>query len=130
MYGTVEDRLSQGGMLDMYTRLYRAGAQVEAHFFQNGVHGTGFALGDPVLGQWTNLLHKWMAVGGFLTKKPQVALAGVVKLDASPLLKGIVILTPVDDREAPPAVVHMNNTGTGELGRFLVAKSQGPVEGR
>ena len=69
MYGTVEDRLSQGGMLDMYTRLYRAGAQVEAHFFQNGVHGTGFALGDPVLGQWTNLLHKWMAVGGFLTKK-------------------------------------------------------------
>src|SRR6187549_242151 len=33
MYGTVEDRASQGGMLDMYTRLYRAGARVEAHFF-------------------------------------------------------------------------------------------------
>src|SRR5688572_12761923 len=73
MYGTVEDRLSQSGMLEMYTRLYRAGARVEAHFFQNGVHGTGFAVGDPVLGQWTNLLHNWMAVGGFLTPKPQVA---------------------------------------------------------
>ena len=129
MYGTVEDRGSQGGMLDMYTRLYRAGARVEAHFFQNGIHGTGFALGDPVLGEWTNLLYHWMAVGGFLTNKSQVALAGVVKLDASPLAKGMVILTPVD-KEAPPVIVYINNTGTGELGRFLVPKSQGPVEGK
>ena len=130
MYGTVEDRASQGGMLNMYTRLYRAGARIEAHFFQNGIHGTGFAVGDPVLGQWTNLMYNWMTAGGFLTKKPQVALAGVVKLDASPLLKGIVILTPVDDRRAPRVVVHITNTGTGELGRFLVPKDQGPVEGR
>ena len=130
MYGTVEDRASQGEMLNMYNRLYRASARVEAHFFQNGIHGTGFAVGDPILGQWTNLLHNWMRAGGFLTKKPQVALAGVVKLDASPLLKGMVILTPVDDRGAPRVVVYMTNTGTGELGRFLVPKDQGPVEGR
>ena len=130
MYGTVEDRSSQGGMLDMYSRLYRARVPVEAHFFQNGIHGTGFAVGDPVLGQWTNLLYNWMAVGGFLTNKPQVALPGVVKLDGSPLLKGIVIFTPVDDKGAPPVIVHMNNTGTDELGRFLVPKNQGPVEGK
>jgi hypothetical protein len=72
MYGTVEDRSSQGGMIEMYSRLYRAGVPVEAHFFQNGIHGTGFALGDPILGQWTNLLHNWLSVGGFLTNKPQV----------------------------------------------------------
>ena len=42
----------------------------------------------------------------------------------------MVILTPVDDREAPPVTVYINNTGTGELGRFLVPKNQGPVEGR
>ena len=130
MYGTVEDRSSQGGMLDMYSRLYRARVPVEAHFFQNGIHGTGFAVGDPILGQWTNLLYNWMTVGGFLTNKPQVVLPGVVKLDGTPLLKGIVILTPVDDKAAPPVVVHMNNTGTGELGRFLVPKDQGPVEGK
>lgn len=130
MYGTVEDRSSQGGMLETYGRLYRAGAPVEAHFFQNGIHGTGFALGDPVLGQWTNLLHNWMAVNGFLTSKPQVALSGVVKLDGSPLVKGMVILTPLDNNGAPPVTVYINNTGTGELGRFLVAKQQGPVEGR
>jgi hypothetical protein len=129
MYGTVEDRGSQGGMIDVYTRLYRAGALVEAHFFQNGIHGTGFAVGDPVLGQWTNLLQNWMAVNGFLTNKPQVALPGVVKLDGSPLVKGMVILTPLD-KGAPPVTVYINNTGTGELGRFLMSKEQGPAEGR
>lgn len=130
MYGTVEDRSSQGGMVEMYSRLYRSRVPVEAHFFQNGIHGTGFAVGDPVLGQWTNLLRNWLAVGGFLTEKPQVELAGVVKLDNSPLVKGIVILTPVADRGAPPVTVHINNTGTGELARFLVPKEQGPVEGK
>jgi hypothetical protein len=114
----------------MYTRLYRGGAPVEAHFFRNGIHGTGFALGDPVLGQWTTLLHNWMKTGGFLTEKPQVSLSGVVKLDGAPLKKGMVILTPIENRDMPPVVVYMNNTGTGELGRFLVPKSQGPVEGK
>ncbi|GAB2980842.1 hypothetical protein GCM10027049_15530 [Mucilaginibacter puniceus] len=130
MYGTVEDRGSQSGMLDMYTRLYRANAPVEAHFFRNGIHGTGFAIGDPVLGQYTTLLHNWLTEGGFLTEKPQVSLAGVVKLNGTPLLDGMVILTPIDDKNAPPVIVYIRNTGTDELGRFLVPKSQGPVEGR
>ncbi len=129
MYGTVEDRSSQGGMIDMYSRLYRAHVPVEAHFFRNGIHGTGFALGDPVLGEWPHLLHNWLAVGGFLTAKPQIALSGVVKLDGAPLVKGMVILTPLTDKDAPPVTVYINNTGTGELGRFLVPKNQGPVEG-
>ena len=130
MYGTVEDRSSQGGMIDLYTRLYRAGVPLEGHFFQNGIHGTGFALGDPVLGQWTTLLHNWLKVGGFLKNQSQVPLNGVVKLDGAPLIKGMVILTPVKDENAPPVIVYINNTGTGALGRFLVPKNQGPVEGK
>jgi acetyl esterase/lipase len=130
MYGTAEDRSSNGGMQELYNRLYQAGVPVETHFFQNGIHGTGFALGDPVLGQWTNLLHNWLVAGGFLTNKQQIALAGAVKLDGSPLLKGMVILTPVNNGNTPPVTVYINNTGTGELGRFLVPRNQGPVEGR
>ncbi|MEO6720322.1 MAG: alpha/beta hydrolase [Ferruginibacter sp.] len=130
MYGTVEDKSSQGGMMDMYARLYRANVAIEGHFFQNGIHGTGFALGDPVLGQWTTLLHNWLTIGGFLTNKPQIALSGVVKLDGSPLVKGMIILKPVADKNAPPVIVYINNTGTGELGRFFVPKNQGPIEGR
>lgn len=130
LYGTTEDRSSAGLVQEIFTRLYRAGARVEAHLFQNGIHGTGFALGDPVLGQWPKLVHNWLAVGGFLTKSPQVALSGVVKLDAAPLVKGMVILTPLDDKGAPPVTIYINNTGTGELGRFFVPKHQGPIEGR
>lgn len=130
MYGTVEDRGSQSGMLDMYTRLYRAGAPVEAHFFRNGIHGTGFGLGDPILGQWTNLLNNWMTESGFLTSKPQMALAGVVKLDGAPLLDGMIIFTPVDNKELPGVTVFIRNTGTTELGSFIVPKGQGPVAGR
>lgn len=130
MYGTVEDRGSTRGMIAFYTRLFQAGANVEAHFFQNGIHGTGFALGDPVLGEWPTLMHNWMAAGGFLTDKPKVVLSGVVKLDGTPLLKGMVILKPVDNSNAPSVVVYINNTGTGELGRFTVPKDQGPIIGK
>jgi acetyl esterase/lipase len=130
MYGTVEDRGSQTGMLEMYSRLYRAGAPVEAHFFQNGIHGTGFALGDPVLGEWTKLLNHWLVAGGFLTDKPRVSLSGVVKLNGSPLVKGMVIFSPVENNNAPPVVVYINNTGIGEMGRFVVPVSQGPVKGK
>lgn len=129
MYGTVEDRSSQTGMLNMYTRLYQAGASVEAHFFRSGIHGTGFAVGDPVLGEWKHLLYNWLWSGGFLTEKTQIALNGVVKLDGEPLKKGMVILTPVENKNNPPVVVYINNTGTGELGRFYVPRDQGPVEG-
>ena len=71
-----------------------------------------------------------MAAGGFLTDKPQCSFSGFVKLDRAPLLKGMIIFTPVEDHRAPSVVVYMNNTGTGELGRFSVARDQGPVEGK
>ncbi|WP_111308123.1 alpha/beta hydrolase [Confluentibacter sediminis] len=130
MYGTVEDRGSQNGMLNMYTRLYQAGASVEAHFFRYGIHGTGFAVGDPVLGEWKHLLYNWMWAGGFLTEKPQIELNGVVKLNGEPLKKGMIILMPIENKNNPPVVVYINNTGTGELGRFSVPKDQGPVQGK
>lgn len=130
MYGTGEDARSTRGMVAFYTRLFQAGACVEGHFFQNGIHGSGFAIGDPVLGTWPRLMYNWMTAGGFLTDKPQVAVSGVVRLDGSPLLKGMVILKPVDLATAPPVVVYINNTGTGELGRFSVPAAQGPVAGR
>jgi len=130
MFGTAEDAGSTRGMLAFYTRLFQAGARVETHFFQNGVHGSGFALGDPVLGEWPRLMLNWMVAGGFLIDKSQLALTGVVKLDGSPLLKGMLILKPVDLAGAPSVVVYINNTGTGELGRFAVPQAQGPVAGK
>ena len=130
MYGTAEDAGSLKGMLELYGRLFQAGVPVESHFFRNGVHGSGFATGDPVLGEWTTLMSNWLAVGGFLIDKPQVSLSGIVRLDGKPLVKGMVILTPIDEAGAPPVVVYINNTGTGELGKFNVPSSQGPIAGK
>jgi hypothetical protein len=130
MYGTVEDAGATRVMMEMSSRLLEAGVPVETHFFRNGQHGSGFAIGDPVLGSWTRLMHNWMAAGGFLTAKPQVPLTGIIKLDGAPLVKGMLILKPVDQPEAPSVVVYMNNTGTGEMGRFSVPEDQGPVEGK
>jgi hypothetical protein len=75
-------------------------------------------------------MHNWMKTGGFLTPKPQVPITGIIKLDGAALVKGMLILTPVGDTNAPPVVVYMNNTGTGEMGRFSVPKDQGPIEGK
>jgi acetyl esterase/lipase len=130
MYGTVEDAGATTVMMEMATRLFESGVPVETHFFRNGQHGSGFAIGDPVLGNWTTLMHNWMAAGGFLTAKSRVPLTGIIQLDGAPLVKGMLILTPVDKPEAPAVVVYMNNTGTGEMGRFSVPEDQGPVEGK
>ena len=125
MFGTVEDRSSQSGMLELYSRLYRSHVPVEAHFFQNGVHGTGFAIGDPVLGQWTNLLHNWLAVGAIFNDNQQIELAGVVKLDGEPLAKGIVIMTPVADKYVPPVVVHINKQELVNWDGFSYRRTKG-----
>jgi acetyl esterase/lipase len=129
LYGTAEDEGATKGMLELYASLFKAKVPVEAHFFQNGVHGSGFAIGDPILGEWPKLMKTWLATLGFLTDKKQCSITGVVQLDGAPLLRGMIILTSVDDANAPPVVVYMTNTGTGELGRFAIPQSHGPVEG-
>ncbi|MGH9801693.1 MAG: hypothetical protein ACRD82_15115, partial [Blastocatellia bacterium] len=108
----------------------KAKVPAEAHFFVNGVHGVGFALGDPMLGEWPNLMHHWLAACGFLTAKPRVSLAGVIKLDGAPLVRGMVILTPVDQPTAPPVTIYITNANTDPLSSFSVSPSQGPVAGK
>jgi BD-FAE len=129
-YGTVEDRGNALNMLNLQGTLIRNNVPTEAHFFQNGIHGTGFGLGDPVLGEWPVLLDNWVRTNGLLTSAKRVALTGMLNLDGSPLLKGMLILRPLDDPNAPTVVVYQNNTGTGPLGQFIVPAAQGPVPGR
>ena len=130
MYCTAEDAGQMRGMVDLYSSLLKAKVPAEAHFFVNGVHGVGFALGDPVLGEYPELLHRWLTQGGWLTNKARLALKGVVKLDGAPLIRGMVILTPVDQPTAPPVTMYITNAHTKELGSFEVSPEQGPVAGK
>jgi hypothetical protein len=130
MYCTAEDAGAARGMTELYSSLLKAKVPAEAHFFASGVHGVGFAQGDPVLGEWPNLMHRWMTAGGWLTDKPRLALKGVVKLDGAPLVRGVVILTPVDQPNAPSVTAYITNAHTDALGSFNLSQEQGPVAGR
>jgi acetyl esterase/lipase len=130
MFCTSEDAGQMRGMVELYASLHKANVPVEAHFFAKGVHGVGFAQGDPVLGEWPNLMHRWLTAGGWLTDKKRVALKGVVKLDGAPLVRGVAILTPVHQPNAPSVTAYITNAHTNELGSFIVSQDHGPVPGR
>lgn len=130
MFCTMEDMSHVRGMSALYSDLIQAKIPVEAHFFQNGEHGVGFALGDPVLGEYPGLMHRWLTQGGWLTGQPRLALKGVVKLDGEGLVRGIVTLTPVGNSNAPSVTAYITNAHTRELGSFIVDEKQGPVAGK
>jgi acetyl esterase/lipase len=51
-----------------YLALRKAGVPAEMHIFEDGPHGVGLDLGDPVLGHWPLLLANWMRKRGLLQK--------------------------------------------------------------
>ena len=130
LFCTMEDMSHVRGMSALYADLIQAKIPAEAHFFQNGEHGVGFALGDPVLGQYPKLLMNWLTNSGFLTDKPRQAISGVVKLDGTGLVRGMVTLTPVGNPNAPSVTAYITNAHTRELGSFIVEEKQGLVAGK
>ena len=66
LFSTVEDGGGLNSTVTTLTALRGAGVPVEAHVFQAGPHGTSLSPGDPQLGQWPELMVKWLRVGGFL----------------------------------------------------------------
>ena len=129
MFCTAEDSGGLGGMLTMYTNLRKRGVPTEVHFFEKGPHGVGFAQGDPVLGEYPNLLFNWMRLKGFLTGEKRVAVEGIVKVDGEALPRGTVIFHPLNMVGAAPVVGYVFNTGKVR-GEFKVAADVGAVPGK
>ncbi len=129
MFCTGEDAGGLGGMLTMYANLRKKGVPTEVHFFEKGPHGVGFALGDPVLGAYPDLLYNWLRLKGFLTSAKRLSLAGIVKLDGEALPRGTIIFHPLDQVGAAPVVGYIFNTGKVR-GEYLVAASVGAVPGK
>ncbi|MEI6861164.1 MAG: alpha/beta hydrolase fold domain-containing protein [Verrucomicrobiota bacterium] len=70
MFNTLEDAGHLTPELSVFNGLRAAGVPVEAHWYQVGPHGTSMSLGDPQLGQWPELMAKWLKTGGWLAAKP------------------------------------------------------------
>jgi acetyl esterase/lipase len=129
LFCTAEDTGAAGGMLTLYTNLRKKSVPAEIHIFEKGPHGVGFALGDPVLGEYPKLLFNWMRLKGFLTGAKRVALEGIVKLDGEPLPRGTVIFHPLDKIGAAPLVGYVFNTGKVR-GEYKIAASVGAIPGK
>jgi acetyl esterase/lipase len=130
LYCTGEDG-AVNGMLSLYANLRKRGVPAEVHFFEKGPHGTSFALGDPVLGEWPNLLYNWMRLKGFLTGARRVPLEGIVKLDGEGLPRGIVVFHPVDQIGAAPVVGYIFNATAGRpRGEYRIAAGVGAAPGK
>lgn len=129
MFCTAEDTGHINGMLTLYNNLRRARVPVEAHFFADGEHGVGFAHGDPVLGEWPDLMLNWIASRGFLSQQPRIAIKGMARLDGESLPRGVVVLTPIDLVGAPSIAAYVFNTGPVR-GEFMVPQAKGVVPGR
>jgi hypothetical protein len=129
LFCTAEDASHMTGMVDLHGALRRARVPVEAHFFAHSEHGVGFAQADPVLGEWPELMHRWVRAGGFLTEKKRVAVSGTVKIDGDLLVRGSVVLTPLDSPGDPPLTAYVMNTGRG-AGAFAAPAEHGPTSGR
>ena len=112
LYCTAEDKSHATGMINLYWDLYNAGVPAEIHLFPNGEHGTGFAEGDAVLGQWPELMYNWMRARNLFTGDQPATVHGHVKLDGQPLAHGSITFIPIDHPGAAPVTAYVMNTDT------------------
>jgi acetyl esterase/lipase len=70
LFNTLEDAGHLTPELSVFNAMRAAGRPVEAHWYQNGPHGTSMSLGDPQLGQWPGLMVKWLKTAGWLDAQP------------------------------------------------------------
>jgi acetyl esterase/lipase len=73
LFNTLEDAGHLNVEVPVMNALRNAGVPVEAHFYQVGPHGTGMSPGDPQLGQWPELMIRWLETGGFIVAPPSAA---------------------------------------------------------
>jgi acetyl esterase/lipase len=132
MFCTQEDGSHAGGMLSLYRALFDAKVPAEIHLFPNGEHGAGLAGGDRQIGEWPNLMYRWLQAGNFLSAEPRAAVSGHVLLDGKPLAHGSVTFVPVDDKPAGShaartAFIMNTDTATAD---FKLGANLGPAVGK
>jgi acetyl esterase/lipase len=52
--------------IEFYLAMRKAGVPGELHVYQNGPHGVGLALNDPILSSWPQRLEAWLHLRGLL----------------------------------------------------------------
>lgn len=107
-----------------YLALREKKIPAEFHVYQNGPHGVGLTLGDPVLGTWPGLLSRWLRANFFFAPaQPRVAVRGEVTLDGHPVSAGVLTFFP-EDNKLPVTSVRVRR------GKFSAKAGVGPFVGK
>ena len=109
----------------IYEALLRAGVKAELHIFNDGEHGVGLAVGDPDVGEWPQMLWRWLRRRGLLSARRRIALNGSLTCAGAPLGLAWLTLIP-EDIQSPPARLFLHGRRDGA---FVIAEDQGPMPG-
>jgi len=124
IFQTGEDRgVPAENAIDYVLALRRHGIPCELHLYQNGPHGVGMGIGDPVLASWMDRLHDWLRTNGWLTDAQRAAVRGTVTVDGEPLRWGTITFLPDGGDNLPVAWSMVSR------GKFHVPASRGVVVG-
>jgi len=69
MFNTIEDAGHLNAEVNAWSALRAANVPTEVHFYNYGEHGTSMSPGDPLLGEWPELMINWLKTSGFLKEK-------------------------------------------------------------
>jgi acetyl esterase/lipase len=89
--------------LAYYRALVEHDIPAELHVYQNGVHGVGLGIADPVLFTWKDRLADWLQTNGILADVARVEVSGTVTLNGEPVKWGTITFEPQDVPQAPVA---------------------------
>lgn len=107
-----------------YLALRESKVPAELHIYQKGQHGLGLGTGSPVLNSWGRRLEDWLRTNGFLTAAKRMPLKGDITIDGSPIARGWITFTPVNNPHAPIVPGYLRNS------RFSIQPQDGPVPGK
>jgi acetyl esterase/lipase len=124
LFHTQEDTgVPPGNALAYYAALTAHKVPAELHIYQNGPHGVGLAIGDPVVTTWKERLIDWMQTNGFLAGVERAAVKGKVSQGGKPLSWGTITLIPKTPSRAPVSSALVSG------GNFAIPASRGAVVG-
>lgn len=107
-----------------YLALRRHKVTAEIHIYEDGPHGVGLQLGNPVLGTWPSHLEDWLRGHLFFSgPAKKVALKGDATLDGEPVSWGVLTFRP-ENAERPPVSVRVRR------GEFSASEQGGPFVGK
>ncbi len=124
LFHTSEDKaVPPQNSLAYYAACIKHGVPAELHIYQNGPHGVGLGIADPVLFTWKERLADWLQTNSFLASVQRAEVTGTLTLNGQPLKWGTITFQTADPSQAPIAGDRISG------GKYKIPAHRGAVVG-